>query len=96
MRGEDHVAYILLGSNIGDRKSLLASAIKMIEERVGRVVRKSSIYESPAVGIENGEMFLNQAIEAHTSLNPATSLNTHLAVESPHGGTRTGTVASRS
>ena len=56
--------YLLLGSNLGDRQSLLLSAIKHIEERIGKIVQASSIYSTKAWGMEDQPDFLNQVIES--------------------------------
>ena len=41
-----HKVYLGLGSNQGDRNKQLARAIELIGERVGKVIRQSSIIET--------------------------------------------------
>jgi len=65
-------AYILLGSNLGEREKYLSSAIAMIKEISGlRLSGNSSVYSSPAQQMASGTPpFLNQAIKVDTSLSP--------------------------
>ncbi|MCH9025214.1 MAG: 2-amino-4-hydroxy-6-hydroxymethyldihydropteridine diphosphokinase [candidate division Zixibacteria bacterium] len=63
-------AYILLGSNLGDREKYINSAIAMIKEIPGlRLSGSSSVYSSPAQQMASGTPpFLNQAIKIDTQL----------------------------
>jgi len=63
-------AYLLLGSNLGNRVSILEKAIIAINYKLGTIVLKSSIYETSAWGIEDQPTFLNQVIQIETSLTP--------------------------
>ena len=62
-------AVLSLGSNLGDRYFYLAEAAKHIEEKVGEIMMKSSVYESESWGFD-GFLFLNQVIVVQTSLSP--------------------------
>ncbi|MGE4287793.1 MAG: 2-amino-4-hydroxy-6-hydroxymethyldihydropteridine diphosphokinase [Salinivirgaceae bacterium] len=62
--------FLELGGNQGDRWQLLADAIKLIGDRVGVVVGKSSVYETPPWGFESRDFFLNQVIQVITPLEP--------------------------
>ena len=65
-------AYILIGSNLGDREKYLSSAIAMIKETPGlELCDRSSVYSSEAQQMANGTpSFLNQAIKVETRLRP--------------------------
>ena len=65
-----HKVYLGLGSNQGDRNSQLARAIELIGERVGKVIRQSSIIETDPWGFTSGNKFLNCAIFIETELLP--------------------------
>lgn len=65
-----HTFYLHLGSNVGDRKSMLLQAINSINQSIGNVVKKSSIYETEPWGLANQPNFYNMAIEVHSELNP--------------------------
>ena len=62
--------YLLLGSNLGDRLSILARSRQLIEEHIGVIVNASSIYLTKAWGIEDQPDFLNQVVEVSTTLAP--------------------------
>ncbi len=81
-------AFILLGSNLGDREAIFESAIDMIEERCGSVVMMSSLYESEPWGFETENLFLNQAIGVETSLEPHDLLKELLQIEAELGRVR--------
>lgn len=66
----EHRLFIGLGSNLGDRSALLDEALQMIDERVGRVVRVSSYYETEPWGFQSDNLFLNAAALVITTLSP--------------------------
>lgn len=65
-----HKAFLLLGSNLGNRENILDKAIFEIEEKIGKIDLKSSIYETLAWGIEDQPAFLNQVITTTTEIEP--------------------------
>ena len=65
-----HKAFLLLGSNLGNREEILTKAILEIEEKIGAISLKSSIYETLAWGIEDQPAFLNQVITSNTEIKP--------------------------
>lgn len=73
--------YLLLGGNIGDRLFYLQEASRQIEEKVGKIVQKSSIYETAPWGVENQPDFLNQVIEIDTVQTPEVLLHSILEIE---------------
>jgi 2-amino-4-hydroxy-6-hydroxymethyldihydropteridine diphosphokinase len=80
--------YLLLGSNMGARLQLLETAIKNINQRIGEVVEKSSIYETAAWGKTDQPGFLNIAIAVNTLLSPLEVLTRALDIESQLGRIR--------
>jgi 2-amino-4-hydroxy-6-hydroxymethyldihydropteridine diphosphokinase len=77
-----HTAYLLLGSNLGNRLQYLESAISQIEAKVGKMLQKSSVYETEAWGAtEDLPPHLNQAIYIETSLESASLLSALQAIE---------------
>jgi 2-amino-4-hydroxy-6-hydroxymethyldihydropteridine diphosphokinase len=64
------LAYIALGSNVGDRAENLRSAREQIQASDLRVLRASSIYETAPRDVEDQPWFLNQVIECETDLFP--------------------------
>ena len=39
-------AFILLGSNMGDKKNMLSNAVNDIKKTIGEIITKTSIYET--------------------------------------------------
>lgn len=62
--------FIALGSNLGDRAANLDAAIEAMEPDV-HPRQCSPVYETPPWGYLDQPKFLNQVIEAETSLSPA-------------------------
>lgn len=83
-----HTAYILLGSNMGRRKSFLQKASKHIRKRVGIITRSSSIYQTAAWGKTNQPEFLNQVLEVNTESTASACLHLLLKIESEMGRVR--------
>ena len=81
-------AYLLLGSNLGDRATLLRDARARLAEAVGEVVAESGIYETAAWGREDQPPYLNQAVTVDTWLQPEALLAACLAVEQQAGRER--------
>jgi 2-amino-4-hydroxy-6-hydroxymethyldihydropteridine diphosphokinase len=66
---EEHVVYLALGSNLGDRLANLKQAIAALTPQL-EVKAKSQVYETPPWGIEDQPKFLNQVVKAKTYLEP--------------------------
>jgi 2-amino-4-hydroxy-6-hydroxymethyldihydropteridine diphosphokinase len=65
------IAYIGLGSNLGDRKKQLTNAIQHIASHCPvTILNKSSIIETDPVDYLDQPRFLNQVIVVETSLAP--------------------------
>ena len=65
-----HKVYLGLGSNQGDREQLMLQAIRLIDQRVGRVVRQSSFIETEPWGFESENKFMNAVILCETTNTP--------------------------
>lgn len=66
-----NLAYIALGSNIGDRYYFLKSAIdKLNDHSQIKVVNISSVYETDPVGYTEQDAFLNMVVSVMTGLQP--------------------------
>ena len=74
-------AYILLGTNLGDRQLNLATAVALIAQQIGDVYAKSSVYETAAWGKTDQPGFLNQAIIVKSNATAVDVLNKMLAIE---------------
>ena len=83
--------YLSLGSNQGDRRSLLKQATDLIRERVGSVVCCSPVYETEPWGtFREGEdqPFLNVVLAVETGLSPEEVLTRTQAIEKELGRVR--------
>lgn len=63
------IAYLGLGSNLGQREANLAQAVLQLSQSV-RVLRSASIYETAPWGYADQPNFLNSVLEAETTLPP--------------------------
>ena len=82
------VAYLLLGSNIGDRAAHLQQAQQTLATTAGEIVTASAFYETAAWGLEDQAAFLNQALAIRTTLDASALLAACLATEQQAGRER--------
>lgn len=82
-----HLAYLSLGSNIGDREKNLRDAIAQLE-RVGRVTSVSSFYETEPVDFTDQAWFLNCAVGLETSETAEQLMKRILEIEGEMGRQR--------
>lgn len=73
-------AFLLLGSNLGDRSQNLAQA-RLALAAAGRVTAVSALYQTAAWGYTDQPDFYNQAVALETTLDAPTLLDTCLAIE---------------
>lgn len=83
-----HQIFLGLGSNLGNREENLSTAQRLIEEKVGKIRSKSSIYETAAWGVTEQNAFLNQVLEVKTSFSPSAVLHLVLKIEKDMGRIR--------
>jgi 2-amino-4-hydroxy-6-hydroxymethyldihydropteridine diphosphokinase len=80
--------YLGLGSNMGDRLAHLRAAADMISKNIGKIARKSHIYETQPWGNTEQEAFLNQVIMVNTTLDPRDLLDKISRIERELGRER--------
>ena len=73
--------FLLLGSNLGNRKLFLKQAIDHIETEIAPVVKLSSVFETQSWGKTDAPDYLNQVVQLHTSLSARVLLEKILAIE---------------
>lgn len=76
-----HRVFLGLGSNLGDKHAHIENAIALINERVGEVVRQSSLIETEPWGFESENSFLNGVVLCETQLTPRQVLKTTQRIE---------------
>src|SRR5262249_33195651 len=83
------VAFLALGSNLGDREAMLAQARAALGALPGsKIVGQSSIEETAPLGPVAQPAFLNQMIALETTLTPRALLGQLLAIEAAAGRVR--------
>lgn len=70
---EEHIVYLALGSNLGNRLANLKQAVAALSPQM-EVKAKSHVYETPPWGYEDQPKFLNQVIKVKTYLEPESLL----------------------
>lgn len=65
-----HKVYLGLGSNLGDCRKNLERAIRLIDDRVGEVIRQSSFIETEPWGFESEHRFVNAVVLCETTKTP--------------------------
>ncbi len=84
-----NIAYIGMGSNLGDRSNLLFQAVKSLNEHSQiEVLSTSSIYETAPVGFLEQDLFLNMVIKVKTGLSPVDLLRVNQNIEEEFGRKR--------
>lgn len=81
--------YLSLGSNMGDSKAILESAVDEIGLRIGRVVKVSSVFRTAPWGFEADNDFLNAALIVESAMPPAEVMSVLLEIERQRGRVRT-------
>jgi 2-amino-4-hydroxy-6-hydroxymethyldihydropteridine diphosphokinase len=87
---EPTIAYVALGSNLGDRASYLARARAALATLPDtRVVGESDVEETAPIGPSGQGPYLNQMVAIETLLAPADLLSRLLDIERANGRQRT-------
>jgi 2-amino-4-hydroxy-6-hydroxymethyldihydropteridine diphosphokinase len=81
-------AFILLGTNLGDKRANLQQAILSISANLISMISYSDIYETAAWGNTNQDNFYNQVIEVNTELSATDLLQILLQIETQMGRVR--------
>ena len=77
-----------LGSNLGNRIEFLRQAMQMLEERVGKMLSISSIYETEPWGVDGHQNYYNLVAWFDTKLLPDEVLETAMIIEKELGRMR--------
>ncbi|WP_369048433.1 2-amino-4-hydroxy-6-hydroxymethyldihydropteridine diphosphokinase [Tenacibaculum sp. UWU-22] len=82
-----HIAYLSLGSNQGNRLENLQKAVDLIANKIGTIQNIASVYKTPALGF-NGSEFLNTVIKISTYLSSEKLIKCVLLIEKEIGRIR--------
>ena len=89
---EHHVAYLSVGSNMGDRAENCRKGIRLLDEQEHTsVVKSSPFYQTEPVDYLDQDWFVNGIIQVKTTLSPAKLLETVKGIER-QVGRKTGVV----
>ena len=80
--------FLQLGSNLGDRVQMIKDATNFINEKLGKVLSVSKIYESDPWRVDGQQNYLNQILEVNSLLSPKEALKTILSIENELGRVR--------
>jgi 2-amino-4-hydroxy-6-hydroxymethyldihydropteridine diphosphokinase len=73
--------FLLLGSNLGDRKLFLQQAIAHIEKGIAPIVQASGVYETQSWGKTDAPDYLNQVLLLQTDMPAQMVLKKILSIE---------------
>jgi 2-amino-4-hydroxy-6-hydroxymethyldihydropteridine diphosphokinase len=83
------LAYVALGSNLGDPRQQVLDAVDALARLPGtRLRQRSSLYRTPPWGVLEQPPFINAVVELDTELSPHALLDALLAVEQRAGRVR--------
>ena len=78
-----HLAYLVLGSNLGNRTINITNAKTEISDLSGtKILKESQVYKSPAYGPIDQPFFFNLALEVETQFSPLVLLEQLQKIES--------------
>lgn len=76
-----NIVYLILGSNLGNKEHYLLEATNYIEQTIGKIVLKSSVYDTLPWGNSDQNNFLNQVICIETPHSAEKILSEILSIE---------------
>ena len=85
---QGNIAYLLLGSNIGDRNENLLLARHQLALHCGELLKRSGVYLSKSWGVDQQPDYYNQVLELSTTRSPEELLDCILEIESNLGRIR--------
>jgi 2-amino-4-hydroxy-6-hydroxymethyldihydropteridine diphosphokinase len=83
-----NITYLLLGSNLGNKKNNLKQAILHLAEQAGQVTQQSSMYETLPWGVSDQPSYWNQVVVMATDLAPLALLQVIHRIEKQMGRER--------
>ena len=76
------IAYVALGSNLGDKKKNLQRALMLLMQQGVEVLQVSGYFATEPYGVTDQPQFLNAVCRVRTNLEPVALLRTTLAMRS--------------
>jgi 2-amino-4-hydroxy-6-hydroxymethyldihydropteridine diphosphokinase len=78
---QTHIAYVGVGSNLGDSKNNCRQAIELLNDDYTQVTARSSLYRTEPVGYTDQPRFINAVVKLRTRLSPVRLLARLEAIE---------------
>ena len=82
------MVFLLLGANLNDRTDTLRRATDLIDDRIGKVMQQSKLYETAPWGITDQPAYLNQVLMVDTTLEPEAVMQQTQTIEEELGRVR--------
>ncbi|MGJ4787760.1 2-amino-4-hydroxy-6-hydroxymethyldihydropteridine diphosphokinase [Leptospira koniambonensis] len=90
MDKNNHIAFLCLGTNLGDRELYLSEAIQKISAHPEiQILKKGTALNTEALEVTDQPDFLNQLLQISTHLSPKELLDFLLGIENELGRIRT-------
>ena len=80
--------FLCFGSNMGNRAENLRTALAQVHRTIGKVAKKSHVYETEPWGNTEQDAFLNQVVMINTVLDPRDLMDALNKVEKEMGRVR--------
>lgn len=80
--------YLLLGSNLGNREVNFKHVLELLSEKIGKIIKSSSVYETEPWGTDIPIPYLNSVVKMETMLDAFNLLKATLGIEKVLGRQR--------
>ena len=85
-----HQVFLSIGGNLGNKRANFDKVYTHIQNELGCIVLRSSVYETPAWGFVSEDSFWNQVLCIETLLNPSEILEKIKKIDAAFGRKRSG------
>ncbi len=85
-----HQVFLSIGGNLGNKRANFDKVYTHIQNELGCIVLRSSVYETPAWGFVSEDSFWNQVLCIETLLNPSEMLEKIKKIDAAFGRKRSG------
>ena len=83
-----NTVYLGIGTNLGDKEANILKAYELIEQKVGQISKRSSLYRTEPWGYQSDNDFVNTVICVETELSPHELLKATQMIERQMGRTK--------
>jgi 2-amino-4-hydroxy-6-hydroxymethyldihydropteridine diphosphokinase len=83
-----HQVFLSIGGNLGNKRANFDKVYTHIQNELGYIILRSSVYETPAWGFNSEDPFWNQVLCIETHLNPSEILEKIKKIDAAFGRKR--------